>query len=587
MLSSLGKRFLSSNTVNITLNGLKVAVPASSTILDSCKANNCFVPTLCYHPRLPESGSCRLCLVDVEGCGSPLPACRTKVWEGMNICTETERVADAVRLNLEMIAQNHCFSCASCAVDGECELQDLLRIYGIPQPANTITPLLFGGSSAIACDSTKCVACGRCVQACAALQGLGVWEYGGRAHASLPQTSGHAPLDATACINCGQCATFCPTGALTERDQVAEVMAVIRAKKAAGKTVVIQTAPAVRVTISEAFGMEPGTVTTGQLVAALKKAGFDHVFDVDFAADLTIMEEGTELLSRLGKGGPMMTSCCPGWVNFVEKHYPDFIPNLSSCKSPQGMMGAVVKTYWAEKMGIAPEDIFLVSAMPCTAKKDEAARPQLEGDVDVVLTTRELARLLKLHRPGVNFSTLAPESFSDPHGLGDSTGAAVLFGASGGVMEAALRTVHAVVTGEELPDALLDLEGAVRPNGESLHTATVPVGDANVRVAVVHGLQATREFLERLKAGEEYDFVEVMACPGGCVGGGGNPSSQDGDILARRTAGIYGDDVNMAVRRSHKNEGVKALYDEFLGSPNGHKSHELLHTTYTDRSVKL
>ncbi len=578
MLSTLSRRLMSTN---IKINGKAFAVPDTKTILDVCRENNIYVPTLCHHPRLPESGTCRLCLVDVDGVGSMLPACRTPVWEGMEVNTSSDRIDAAVSTNLQMIANTHCFSCATCASDGDCELQDLVHLYDVPIDALKAPTTGLQHSVSLTRDPSKCVACGRCVQACSVLQDLGVWQYTSRAHHSLPSTEFGVTLDNTACINCGQCATFCPTGALTERDEVSTVLDAIRRKSAEGKTIVIQTAPAVRVALSEAFGMAPGTISTGKMVAALRKVGFDHVFDTNFTADLTILEEGTELLGRLGKNGPMFTSCCPGWVNLVEKHYPEFIPNLSSCKSPQGMMGALVKHHWAAKAGVSPDDVFLVSAMPCTAKKDEAARPQLDGDVDVVLTTRELARLIKLHRPTIAFPSLEPEAYDSP--LGASTGAGTIFGTTGGVMEAALRTVHDVVTGEPLPDDALTLDGAVRPDGESLRTATVPVGDVNVRVAVVHGLRATKELLGRIKAGEEFDFVEVMACPGGCVGGGGNPRSLDADIIAKRAAGLYLDDEQCTVRKSHENEAVMGLYRDYLGEPNGEKSHHLLHTTYADR----
>ncbi|RKX48526.1 MAG: ferredoxin, partial [Thermotogae bacterium] len=485
-----------------------------------------------------------------------------------------------------LLLSEHPNDCMTCEANGRCEFQDLIYEYNV-EP-------IFGygsdegpydaSSPAIIRDMAKCIKCQRCVRACSELQGMYIYSMTERGYKTLPMTPFEIPVYETECTSCGQCALFCPTGAIVENSAVRVVLEELEKKE---KILIVQTAPSVRVAIGEEFGMAPGTISTGQMVAALRRLGFDYVFDTNFGADLTIVEEGNEFLKRLQEGDldemPMFTSCCPAWVNLVEKVYPQLRTRLSSAKSPQGMLSALVKSYFAEKLGVSPEDIFHVSIMPCTAKKDEALRKQLVVNgvpaVDAVLTTRELGKLIKLKK--IPFANLPEEDYDDP--LGISTGAAALFGVTGGVMEAALRTAYEVATGKTLPKIVFNEVRGL----EGIREAEIDIDGKKVRVAVAHGLANARKLIEKILAGEvKYNFVEIMACPGGCIGGGGQPYSKDPDILVKRAEAIYTIDELKTIRKSHENPAIKKLYEEYLGEPLSHKAHELLHTHYEDRSKK-
>jgi len=573
------------SNIKVTINGREYTVPSEVTILEACNIAGVYVPSLCNHPRLEPTGACRVCVIEVEGARNLQPACATKVQEGMKINTNTERVEKALRFNLSLLLSRHPKDCMTCEANGRCEFQDLIYRYDIKDMfgEEEMEHLYDDSSPSVVRDLDKCIICGRCVRACSELQGMDIYSMSNRGYKSLPMTAFNTPLYETECISCGQCALFCPTGAITENPDVREVLNLLERHD---KVVVVQTAPATRVAIGEEFGMEPGSVSTGKMVAALKRLGFDYVFDTNFAADLTIVEEGSEFLERLKNGGPfpMFTSCCPAWINLMEKNYPELINNVSSAKSPQQMLGPVVKTFFAKKKGIPVDDIVVVSIMPCTAKKDEAKRPQHTIDgrptVDVVLTTRELAKLIRMKK--IPFASLPEENYDDP--LGESTGAAVLFGATGGVMEAALRTAYELATGKALPKLdFTDVRGL-----SGIKEAEVDIDGKKIRVAVAHGTAKVRELVDKIVSGEVYyDFVEIMACPGGCIGGGGQPYSLDKDVLKKRMEGIYSIDERSVIRKSHENPSIKKLYEEFLERPLGHLSHELLHTTYSDRSRKV
>ena len=575
------------NLVKLTIDGVSVEVPAGTTVLEAAKKAGINIPTLCYLKDINQIGACRMCIVDT-GARAFGAACVLPVSNGMNVKTNTPRLREARRVNLELLLSNHDKKCLDCARNQKCELQQMCNDLGVDDAQR------FAGkmnqydvddlSPSIVRDNNKCILCRRCVAACYNTQGVGVIGPVGRGFKTQIKSPWGQSLNDVACINCGQCIAACPTGALHEKDSTKKVWDLLADTT---KHVVVQPAPAVRVALGEEFGMPMGSIVTGKLAAALRRLGFETVFDTDWGADLTIMEEGTELLGRLKNGGtlPMITSCSPGWIKFCETYYPDFIPNLSSCKSPHEMEGAMIKTYWAEKAGIDPKDIKVVSVMPCTAKKFEAKRPELghDGlqDVDEVLTTRELAKMIK--EAGIDFANLPDEDF-DPI-CGESTGAAVIFGATGGVMEAALRTVYEVVTGETL--AKVEFE-AVR-GVEGVKEATVKVGDLDVKVAIAHGTANAAKLLDSIRAGEKtYHFIEIMACPGGCVTGGGQPivSAQkrlECDPRQVRAAAIYKADEDLPLRKSHENPSVQALYKDFLGEPNSHKAHELLHTHYEAR----
>ena len=573
--------------IKLTIDGVKVEVPAGTTVLEAAKQAGINIPTLCYLKDLNQIGACRLCVVDT-GARALQAACVLPVSEGMVVKTNTPAVREARKVNLELLLSNHEKKCLSCPRSQNCELQKLCLDLGVEDGER------FAGSvnhyevddlsPSIVRDNNKCVLCRRCVAACNALQAVGVIGPVSRGFTTAIESPWGMNLSDMACINCGQCIAACPVGALYEKDGTKQVWDLLADPT---KHVVVQPAPAVRAALGEEFGMPIGTCVTGKMAAALRRLGFDKVFDTDFAADLTIMEEATELLGRLNNGGvlPMITSCSPGWIKFCEHYYADFIPNLSSCKSPHEMEGALIKSYYAEKMGIDPKNIAVVSVMPCTAKKFEAARPELSNgglqDVDVVITTRELAKMIK--EAGIDFVNLKDEDFDSM--LGESTGAGVIFGATGGVMEAALRTAYEVVTGNELENVNFEQVRGV----EGIKEASVQVGDVTLNVAVAHGTANAAKLLDAVRSGEKtYHFIEVMGCPGGCVTGGGQPivsasKRMECDPRVLRASALYGEDAGKKLRKSHENAEVKKLYEEYLGEPNSHKAHKLLHTSYTAR----
>ena len=560
------------------------------TVLEASLKEGIKIPTLCNLKDINNIGACRMCLVEDAKSGKLQASCVLPVSEGLEIKTASPKVLEARRAVLELILSDHDRSCLTCKRNQTCELQALANEMNVTQiefQGTHIVKTIDELSPSVVRDNNKCILCRRCVAACAKTQGVCAIGVQNRGFKSEIGSEFGKSLGEVACINCGQCIAACPTGALTEKDATKEVWAALNDPK---KFVVFQPAPAVRVAIGEEFGMPIGTRCTGKLAAAMRRLGADRVFDVDFGADLTIMEEGTELLQRIQNGGvlPMITSCSPGWIKFCEHFYPEFIPNLSTCKSPNQMQGAVTKTYFAEKNGLDPRDIFVVSVMPCTAKKFEIQRPEMgrDGyrDVDANLTTRELARMIR--QAGIDFVHLPDEEFDDV--LGESTGAAVIFGVTGGVMEAALRTVADILTKQDLKEIeYQDVRGLT-----GIKEATVSVAGMDVKVAVAHGTANAAKLLDAIKAGEKtYHFIEIMGCPGGCVTGGGQPIVDARtryfiDPKAARAAATYDEDEAMTIRKSHENPAIKKIYEEFLGEPCGHKSHELLHTHYVDRSAK-
>ena len=580
--------------VNVKINGISVSVEAGSTILEAARAAGIEIPTLCYMKEINEIGACRICVVEAAEMRGPslgparvVTACVYPVTEGMEVQTNTPKIIAARKNTLEMLLSVHNRKCLSCVRSGNCEFQTLCNEYGIEDEtafAGAMPESEIDDSAVhMVRDNSKCILCRRCVAVCKeqSVAVIGANDRGFDTHIGCIYDK---KLNEVDCISCGQCIVNCPTGALYEKDNLDEVYEAIADPS---KYVVVQTAPAVRAGLGEEFGYEIGTDVEGKMVAALRRLGFDKVFDTNVAADFTIMEESTELIDRVVNGGklPLITSCSPGWIKYCEYHYPEFIENLSSCKSPQNMFGALAKSWYAEKIGVDPKDMFVVSVMPCTAKKFEVKRPELSvngvPDVDVSITTRELARMIK--RAGLKFTSLPDEKFDSP--IGDGTGAAVIFGATGGVMEAALRTAYETITKTTLDD--VDFT-AVRGT-EPVKVTEIKVGDLNVKVGVASGGKAAKELLERVKAGEEFTFIEIMGCPGGCVNGGGQPIQptsvhQTVDIKAKRASALYNNDKNCAIRKSHENPFVKEVYDTYLGAPDSHKAHELLHTHYVDRS---
>ncbi len=571
--------------VNIKINGVACSVPEGSTILEASRIAGIKIPTLCYLKDINAIGACRICVVEVKGARSLVAACVYPVNEGMEIFTNTPKVVESRRTTLELILSNHKKECLSCVRSGNCELQALCNEYGVDENRfDGENPAVEIDNSAVhmSRDNSKCILCRRCVAACAVTQGIGVIGANERGFATQIASAFDMNLADTACVSCGQCITACPTGALTEKDDTQKVLDAIADPE---KFVVVQAAPAVRASLGEAFGLPVGTNVEGKMIAAMRRLGFDKVFDTNFSADLTIMEEATEFLDRVKNGGtlPLITSCSPGWIRYCENYFPEFIPNLSTCKSPQQMFGAVVKTYYAQKLGKNPEDIVSVSVMPCTAKKYEIGREDQSAagvpDLDISITTRELARLIK--KAGIMFNDLPDEVCDSP--LGTGTGAAVIFGATGGVMEAALRTAVWTLTGkpDSTPVEFKEVRGV-----EGIKEATYNVAGMEVKVAVASGLANAKALLKKVKAGEaSYHFIEIMGCPGGCVNGGGQiiqPASVRNftDIRAERAKVLYGIDEANTLRFSHENPDVKALYDEFFGEPNSHKAHEILHTSY-------
>ncbi len=572
--------------VKLTIDNLEVEVPEGTTVLEAAREVGVFIPTLCTMPEIGHApGACRVCVVEVERARSLVASCVYPVAPGMKVKTNTARVRRARKRIVEFLLSDHPADCNLCLKNGSCELQRLAELVGVRKITVPVTDFssrkIDDSSPALVRDSSKCVNCLRCVTVCAEVQGVNLLTPEGRGFESRVVPALSKSLAESACTFCGQCAVVCPTGAIVERDETDLAWDAIDDPS---RHVVVQEAPAIRAQLGEEFGMPPGSLVTGKMIAALRRLGFDRVFDTNFTADLTIIEEGNELLYRVKNNGvlPMMTSCSPGWIKFIEHFYPSLLPNVSTCKSPQQMFGALAKTYYAESAGIDPKDIFSVSIMPCTAKKYEAARPEMNSsgfrDVDLVLTTRELARMIK--KAGIDFANLPDDDYDPP--MGQYTGAATIFGATGGVMEAALRTVYAAVNGKEMPS--LDIT-PVR-GLEGVKEAALEVGDLGlVKVAVAHGLGNARRLMDKVKAGEaDYHFIEIMACPGGCVGGGGQPLPASDEKRALRAQALYNDDAEVqSFRQSHLNPAIKELYDKFLKEPLGERSHHLLHTKYTAR----
>jgi len=586
--------------IKLTIDQQTVEVPEGTSVLDAAAAAGVKIPTLCHLPGITSPGSCRVCLVEIEGARTLQPACVTPATEGMKVHTLTKRVRMGRRMSVELLLANHPWDCNACVRNGTCELQDLAKTMGITDvrfpysreeiPVDTSTPALVR-------DMNKCILCRRCVAVCQDIQGVGTLSPRARGFDTVIGAGAGEKLSDAVCVQCGQCTAVCPVGALYEQDAIEDVWRALDDPK---KHVVVQTAPAIRAALGECFGLEPGTCVTGKMVSALRRLGFNKVFDTNFTADLTIIEEGHELLGRLKAALvdktpvslPMFTSCSPGWINFMEYFYPSLLPNLSSCKSPQQMFGALAKTYYAKQAGINPADIVVVSVMPCTAKKSEAERGEMNDsgfkDVDYVLTTRELGRMIQ--ETGLDFLSLPDEEQDSPMGM--SSGAADIFANTGGVMEAALRTVYEVVTGRELPTEKLHvtpiqgLEGLKEASltFENCQPDWAFLNGVTAKVAVAHGLANARKVCELVATGKaDYHFIEVMCCPGGCIGGGGQPRMTTDDVRRARIKAIYKEDEGRPMRKSHVNPAITQIYQEFLGTPLGEKSHHLLHTHYQPR----
>lgn len=577
------------NMVNIKINGMDITVPDSYTILEAARENGIDIPTLCYLKDVSQTGACRMCIVEIKGSRALQASCVYPVSEGLEVYTNTKKVREQRRITLELLLSDHDRKCLTCSRNRKCELQTLADDLGVDE-------IVFNGemntfdiddvSPSIVRDNNKCVLCRRCVNMCKNVQTVSVIDTMERGFKTKVGSAFDMHLADTACVNCGQCIISCPTGALREKNNTKEVWDAIADED---KVVIVQTAPAVRAALGEEFGYPIGTAVTGKMAAALRRLGFDKVFDTDTGADLTIMEEANELVERIKNGGklPMITSCSPGWVKFCEHNFPDFLDNLSSCKSPHEMFGAIVKSYYAEKHNIDPKKICMVSVMPCVAKKFEAGRPEMESgglrDVDIVISTRELADMIK--EAGIMFTELPDEEFDMP--FERASGAGVIFGATGGVMEAALRTAADTLHGK--PVDKIEYHGIRGVDG--IKEATVNMGGMDVKVAVAHGLGNARKLLNSIRDGKaDYHFIEIMACPGGCVNGGGQPivsakDKMDKDVRVERAKAIYSEDRASAVRKSHENPDMVALYDEYLKTPGSPKAHELLHTGYTNRGL--
>jgi NADH-quinone oxidoreductase subunit G/NADP-reducing hydrogenase subunit HndD len=570
--------------LTIEINGKKLEATKGETILTVARRNGIEVPTLCHMEGLAPSGACRMCVVDVEGFPNLLTACSYPVADGMKVKTHSPRALETRRTIVQLLLANHPDDCLYCARSSNCDLQGLARDLGVARREyhgfRAKKSLDVSGPSLVR-DPEKCILCGKCVRVCEDIQAVSAIDFVGRGSKTVIGTAFSRGLATSSCVNCGQCVVVCPTGALVERSYVAEVLGALRDPD---KYVVVQHAPAVSVTLAEEFGVPPGTDCDGQMVAALRSAGFKRVFDTSFSADLTIMEEASELVHRIKTGGklPMFTSCSPGWIKFMETFYPDMLGHLSTCKSPQQMLGAITKSYFAQREGIDPAKIVSVSIMPCTAKKFEAGRPEMtqdySPDVDYVLTTREAAQLLRMS--GVGMVGIEPEASDTP--FGERSTAGKIFGASGGVMEAAVRTAHFMITGKELPG--LDIQPLRGLDGAKELKANI--GGIDVGAAVVSGLGNARALVEQIRAGrKDLHFIEVMTCPGGCINGGGQPLHSNKAAVVARMKKLYNLDKDSTLRVSHDNKSVKRLYEEFLGAPLGEKSHHLLHTHYTAREV--
>ena len=576
--------------VNLKINGLDVSAPAGSTILEAAHIAGIKIPTLCFLKEINEIGACRMCIVEVKGARNLVAACVHPINEGMEVRTNTPELIAARKRTLELILSDHDKKCLSCVRSGNCELQALCQELGVADEqyfAGEANHYELDTSAAhMVRDNNKCILCRRCSAVCEKSQAVGVIGPNQRGFATFIGSPFDMGLGETSCVSCGQCIAACPTGALYEKDFVDEVLAAVEDP---AKHVVVQPAPSVRAALGEEFGYPMGTDVEGKMAAALRRIGFDKVFDTDYSADLTIMEEAHEFIERVQNGGvlPMMTSCSPGWVKYCEHYFSDLLDHLSSCKSPQQMFGAVTKTYYAKKMGLDPKDIVCVSVMPCTAKKFEVGRDDQDAagvpDVDISITTRELARLIR--KVGIDFRSLPEEGFDDP--LGESTGAGVIFGATGGVMEAALRTAVETLTGEELADVeFQEVRGT-----DGIKEATYHVADMDVKVAVASGLSNAKQILEKVRAGEaDYHFIEIMCCPGGCINGGGQPQVHADvrnfeDVRAIRAKVLYDNDAAKPLRKSHDNPSIKKLYEEYLGEPGSEKAHHVLHTSYVKRSI--
>jgi len=589
--------------INLTINNKKISAEEGTTIFEAARHNNILIPHFCYMENVHQIGSCRICVVEVEGAKTLLASCVTAIKEGMVIQTNTEKVRKVRKVIYELMLSDHPKNCLGCSRNQNCELQELGEIIQVEEfkyEGARSKDFIDNSSPSIVRDSSKCILCRRCVTVCNEIQGVGVLNPQLRGFDTFIGPAEDMLLSESVCANCGQCVLVCPVGALKEKNSTVSVWNALLDKS---KTVIVQTAPAIRAALGEEFGFEPGTLVSGKMAAALREMGFNYVFDTNFAADLTIMEEGSEFLERVkdalvskknGATLPLITSCSPGWIKYVEHHYPDQLANLSSCKSPHMMLGALSKSYFAKLINIDPKDIFVVSVMPCTAKKYEITRPEMVNNgypnVDAVLTTRELAHMIK--DAGINFKKLEDGVFDNPLGL--SSGAADIFGTTGGVMEAAIRTVHEIVTGRELPFEQLHVKPLM--GLQRIKTAEITITDpkkeysflngVTVKVAVTSGLKGAAILLNEIKEGKSpYHFIEVMGCPGGCISGGGQPRPVNDEIRLKRMQAIYREDEGKVMRKSHENKDVQKLYKDFLGEPLGHLSHELLHTNYTKRNL--